>query len=295
MQGARTALLWHAAPAVLPTAACGRQQHSYQVTMLLAIDISNTTIKAGVFRGDTILADWRFATERHKMADDYAILLLNLLQTCGISRDAITGVSISCVVPPLRAVFERLSRQYLHLEPLMVRPDITLGVTLAVDNPREVGADRVVNVLATHRLYGGPAISIAFGTATVFDCVSADGQYIGGAIAPGMVVALESLTRSAAQLSQIELVRPPHAVGKNSIHAMQSGLVLGYAALVEGLVKRLTREMMAAASSSTVKVIATGGLAEVIAPETDAIEIIDLHLTLKGLRLLYELNHPRPA
>lgn len=260
--------------------------------MLLAIDISNTTIKAGVFCGDKLVADWRFATERHKMADDYAMLLLNLFQAEGTPTDQITGVSISCVVPPLRAVFERLSRRYLHVEPLMVGPDITLGVTLAVDSPLQVGADRVVNTLAAHRLYGGPAISIAFGTATVFDCVSVDGHYLGGAIAPGMVVALESLTRSAAQLSQIELVRPPHAIGKNSIHAMQSGLVLGYAALVEGLVKRLTREMSSPAVPQSVKVIATGGLAEVIAPETDAIEILDPHLTLKGLRLIYELNHP---
>jgi type III pantothenate kinase len=260
--------------------------------MLLAIDISNTTIKAGVFRGATMLADWRFATERHKMADDYAMLLLSLFQARDTPREQITGVAISCVVPPLRAVFERLAQRYLHIEPLIVGPEITLGVTLAVDNPREVGADRVVNALAVHCLYGGPAISIAFGTATVFDCVSVDGHYLGGAIAPGMVVALESLTRSAAQLSQIELVRPPQAIGKNSIHAMQSGLVLGYAALVEGVVKRLKREMTGSGESPTVKVIATGGLAEVIAPETDAIEILDPHLTLKGLRLIYELNHP---
>jgi type III pantothenate kinase len=260
--------------------------------MLLAFDISNTTIKAGVFRGDKILADWRFATERHKLTDEYAMLMLSLLQASGIPAGEITGVAISCVVPPLRSVFDQLARQYLHVDPIIVGPGIKTGVKLAVDNPREVGADRVVNALATHRLYGGPAITIAFGTATVFDCISAEGEYLGGAIAPGIVVALESLTQSAAQLYQVELVRPPRAIGRNTVHTMQSGLVLGYAGLVEGLVSRLTREMIGSDIGKTVTVIATGGLAEVIAPETDAIHVTDLQLTLKGLRLIYELNRP---
>ena len=259
--------------------------------MLLTLDISNTTIKAGVFRGDQLVADWRFATERHKLTDEYAMLMLSLFQANGVPASEITGVAISCVVPPLRSEFEQLARRYLHVEPIIVGPGVKTGVRLAVDNPREVGADRVVNALATHRLYGGPAITIAFGTATVFDCVSAEGEYLGGAIAPGVVTALESLTRSAAQLYQVELVRPPKAIGRNTVHTMQSGLVLGYAGLVEGLVRRLGREM-AGAGEDSVKVIATGGLAEVIAPETDVIDAIDLHLTLKGLRLVYELNQP---
>jgi len=259
--------------------------------MLLTLDISNTTIKAGVFNKDKLLADWRFATERHKLADEYGMLLLSLFQANGVPASEITGVSISCVVPPLRSVFDQFSRQYLRVEPIIVGPGIKTGIKLAVDNPREVGSDRVVNVLATHRLYGGPAIGIAFGTATVFDCVSAEGEYLGGAIAPGMVVALESLTRSAAQLYQVELVRPPKAIGKNTVHTMQSGMVLGYAGLVEGLVKRLKREMVKS-DSDKVTVIATGGLAEAIAPETDAIDVIDQELTLKGLRLIYELNKP---
>jgi type III pantothenate kinase len=259
--------------------------------MLLTLDISNTTIKAGVFNKDKLLADWRFATERHKLADEYGMLLLSLFQASGVPASEITGVSISCVVPPLRAVFDQFSRQYLRVEPIIVGPGVKTGIKLAVDNPREVGSDRVVNALATHRLYGGPAIGIAFGTATVFDCVSAEGEYLGGAIAPGMVVALESLTRSAAQLYQVELVRPPKAIGKNTVHTMQSGMVLGYAGLVEGLVKRLKREMIKS-DSDKVTVIATGGLAEAVAPETDAIDVIDQHLTLKGLRLIYELNKP---
>jgi type III pantothenate kinase len=252
--------------------------------MLLAIDISNTSIKAGVFNGETLVANWRFATERQKLADDYAMLLLGLFQASGLPASEIDGVSISCVVPPLRSVFDDLARKYLHLAPLIVGPGIKTGVKLAVDNPCEVGADRVVNSLATYRLYGGPAIAIAFGTATVFDCISAQGDYLGGAIAPGMAASLESLTRSAAQLFQVDLVRPLKAIGKNTVTTMQSGIVLGFAGLVEGLVKRLKSELGEA------KVVATGGLAEVIAPATDVIDVIDLQLTLKGLKLIYELN-----
>ena len=252
--------------------------------MLLTLDISNTSIKAGVFSGNSLLANWRFATERQKLTDDYAMLLLGLFQAAGIPASEIDGVSMSCVVPPLRSVFDDLARKYLHLTPVIVGPGIKTGVKLAVDNPREVGADRVVNSLATYRLYGGPAIAIAFGTATVFDCVSAQGEYLGGASAPGMVTSLESLTRSAAQLFQVELVRPPKAIGKNTVTTMQSGVVLGFAGLVEGLVKRLKNEL------GDAKVIATGGLAEVIAPATDVIDVVDLQLTLKGLKLIYELN-----
>jgi type III pantothenate kinase len=256
--------------------------------MLLALDVSNTTIKAGVFRGEELLADWRFATERSKLADEYGMLLLSLFAAGNVPSAGVTGVSISCVVPPLKSVFDQMARRYLKVDPLLVSPDIKTGLKLRVDHPREVGADRIVNTLATQKLYGGPAIAIAFGTATVFDCVSAEGDYVGGAIAPGMVVALESLTRSAAQLYQVELVKPPCAIGKNTVHTMQSGMVLGYAGLVEGLVARLKREL--APEPERVKVIATGGLAEVVAPETRAIDAIDPQLTLKGLRLIYELN-----
>lgn len=260
--------------------------------MLLALDVSNTTIKAGVFRGSELVADWRFATERARLADEYGMLLKSLFEAGGFDLLGVTGVSISCVVPPLKSVFEQVARRYLKVEPLIVGPEIEMGLRLAVDNPKEVGADRIVNTLATHRLYGGPAIAIAFGTATVFDCISAEGEYMGGAIAPGMVVALESLTRSAAQLYQVELIRPARAIGKNTVETMQSGMVLGYAGLVEGLVRRLKREM--SAPDGRIRVIATGGLAEVVAPETPAIDVIDPQLTLKGLRLIYDLNR-QPA
>jgi type III pantothenate kinase len=258
--------------------------------LLLAIDISNSTIKAGVFQDEELVANWQFATERHKIADDYAMLLLNLFKTSNISATAISGVSFSCVVPPLRSVFAQIARQYIKVEPLIVSPDIKTGVKFCIDNIRELGGDRIVNALATHRLYGGPAISIAFGTATVFDCITADGEYLGGAIAPGMIGALESLTRSAAQLYQVEIARPSKAVGENTIHMMQSGLVLGYAALVEGLVARLKREMVTSDSDTKFTVIATGGLADVIASDTKIIDVVDQCLLLKGLRLIYQMN-----
>jgi type III pantothenate kinase len=261
--------------------------------MLLAIDVSNTTIKAGVFRGEELVSDWRFATERNRLADEYGMLLLDLFRASGIEASAVSGVAISCVVPPLKAVFEQLARRYLGVEPLLLGPDTRTGLSLQVDNPREVGSDRVVNALAAHRLYGGPLIVIAFGTATVFDCLSVSGEYLGGAIAPGMVVALESLTRSAAQLYQVELVRPPAAIARNTVHQIQSGMVLGYAGLVEGLVGRLRREMGGAPAA--IRVIATGGLAEVVAPDTRAIDVIDPQLTLKGLRIAFELNRGGPG
>ena len=259
--------------------------------MLLAIDISNTTIKAGIFDGESMIAFWQVATERHKIADDYAMLFLSLFHASGIDIEAIKGVSISCVVPRLRSVFEKLAMKYLHVAPFIVGFDKKIGIRLAHDYPSEVGGDRIANVLATHRQYGGPAIAIAFGTATVFDCVTEDGVYLGGAIAPGMVGALDSLTERAAQLFKVELVRPPRAIGKNTMHTLQSGMIFGFAGLVERLVAELKSEMSAASPASGIKVIATGGLAEIIAPETDVIDIVDEKLTLHGLRLVYDLNH----
>lgn len=259
--------------------------------MLLAIDISNTSIKFGVFVGRQLLADWRIATERHRLADEYAMLLLNLFEVRGVHPPDIKMVAISCVVPPLRSVFDELSRKYLHVEPIQIGPKTAPGIVLNVDYPEEVGADRIVNVAATQELYGGPAIAVAFGTATVFDCISKQGEYLGGAIAPGMAVALESLTRSAAQLYQVELTPPPHAIGTNTIHTLQSGLVLGFAGLVEGLVRRLKKEMIGRGEEDNIKVVATGGLAEIVAPQTDAIQVVDPYLTLNGLRILADRLH----
>lgn len=260
--------------------------------MILAIDISNTTIKAGVFDQDELITSWQVATERHKAVDDYGILLLNLFQVSGIALKRIRGVSISCVVPQLRTVFVQLVKKYINLDPFLVTTGVRTGVILTHDYPSEVGGDRIVNAVATHRLHGGPAIAIAFGTATVFDCISEKAEYLGGAIAPGIIGSFESLTRNASQLFKVELVRPPRAIGKNSVHTMQSGLIFGFAGLVEGLVSRLKLEMQdITGNRKRIKVIATGGLADVIAPETEAIDIVDHQLTLKGLKLIYELNH----
>lgn len=258
--------------------------------MLLAIDVGNSTVKSGVFDGDQLMTFWQFATERHKVVDDYAMLFLNLFHANAINVDMITGVSISCVVPQLRYVFSQFSTRYLKIEPFIVGPDVKMAIKLAHDYPSEVGGDRIANALATYSIYGGPAIAIAFGTATVFDCISKDGVYLGGAIAPGIVGALESLTERAAQLFKVELVRPPLAIGRNSMHAIQSGMIFGFAGLVERLVHRLKSEMAATSPMADIKVIATGGLAEVIEPETDIINIIDQKLTLNGLRLVYDLN-----
>ncbi|GBD09646.1 Type III pantothenate kinase [Candidatus Thermoflexus japonica] len=253
--------------------------------MLLCLDIGNTNIKAGVFEGESLIAHWRFSTQRHRLADEYAALFMNLFALHGIQPREIRGCAIACVVPPLRAVFEEMIRHYLGVEPLMVGPGIKTGIRLMVENPREVGADRVANAVATFRLYGGPAIAIAFGTATVFDVISREGEYLGGAIAPGILVAAEALVTSAAQLYQVELIRPPGVIGRNTIQAMQSGLILGFASMVEGMIQRIQAEL-----EEPARVIATGGLADIIAHEVRAIQVVDPHLTLHGLRFLFELN-----
>jgi type III pantothenate kinase len=255
---------------------------------LLAFDIGNTNIKIGVFAGDSLAAHWRIATERRKLADEYAILLLALFASHDLAAADIGGCVISCVVPPLSSTFLELCRSYLGIEPVVVSHAIETGVRLEIENVHEVGADRLANVLATYRLYGGPAIAIAFGTATVFDVISADGAYLGGAIAPGLGIAADALFQLAARLYQVELEPPPHAIGCNTVEALQSGLMLGYAGLVEGLVRRIQAEL-----GQEAYVVATGGLAGVIASQTDAIKTVNDQLTLLGLRFIYELNRGR--
>jgi type III pantothenate kinase len=253
--------------------------------MLLCIDVGNTNIKFGLFRGDEYVTSWRISTNRAQLTDEYAMLLLNLFTSQGILPEEVSGCAISCVVPPLTPVMIELSQRYLYHTPVVVGPGVRTGVRIRTDHPAEVGSDRVANAAAAYRLYGGPAIAIAFGTATAFDAVSDTGDYLGGAIAPGLATGAEALFRFAARLPQVELARPPHVIGKNTIHSMQSGLIFGYAGMVEGLVKRMSAELGLGA-----RVIATGGLAELIAAETDVIEAVEPHLTLIGLRLIYGLN-----
>ena len=253
--------------------------------MLLTIDIGNTNIKIGVYQDERLTAHWRVTTERHRLADEYLVLLHNLFDLGGIDPREIDGCAISCVVPPLTGEFRTLCRTYFHVEPLMVNATTPTGLRYNVDTPAELGADRIANSLAAFRRYGGPVIVLAFGTATTFDVITADGEYIGGAIAPGIGISADALFRLAAKLYQVELVRPPGVIGKYTIHHRQSGVILGYAGLVEGLVNRMQAEL-----GTSCPVVATGGLAELIAAETEAITTVEPYLTLEGLRLIYEMN-----
>jgi type III pantothenate kinase len=253
--------------------------------MLLAIDIGNTNIKLGVYEGERLLAHWRAATERHKLADEYAALIGNLFGLAGMDLRSVAGCVVSCVVPPLTGQFRDLSRNYLEVEPVILGLGVATGLRYLIDTPGELGSDRIANSLAAYRKYGGPVIAIAFGTATALDVIVGDGDYIGGAIAPGIGISADALFRLAAKLYQVELVRPPKVIGKNTVHYMQSGLILGYAGLVEGLVRRIHDEL-----GATCPVVATGGLAEVIAGETSAITAVEPYLTLDGLRMIYAMN-----
>lgn len=264
--------------------------------LLLAVDISNTGIKFGLYplRGDALRARWRIATNRERTADEYAMVLAGLCQHAGLRLEAIDAVIFASVVPALTPVFSDLAVRYLGREPLVVRHDMDLGFRLLVDNPWETGADRLMSTLAAHRLYGGPAIVIQFGTATSFDCVSPEGDFLGGAIAPGLGISAEALASAASRLFQVELAPPPAALGKNTVHSMQSGIVFGHVGLVEGMVARLRHEIPGGARA---KVIAHGGLAELIAGVTPSIDTVDPNLILRGLRLVYDrlAAHDRPS
>ncbi|MFC1928346.1 type III pantothenate kinase [Chloroflexota bacterium] len=253
--------------------------------MLLAVDIGNSNVTVGVFEGDQLRATWRLATHLHQMADEYAALLLNLLHHQGLNTSDIKEISMCSVVPPLLTTFEELFHRYFHVSPLVVGPGVKTGVSIRMDNPREVGADRIVNAAAAHHLYSGSVIIVDLGTATTFDTVSKEGDYLGGAIAPGIVTAAEALFMQAAALPRVELVIPKQAIGTNTITAMQSGIVFGYVGLIEGIVARIQRELGGKAT-----VVATGGYAELLTTETAVIDRVNLNLTLIGLRLIYLLN-----
>ena len=253
--------------------------------MLLAIDIGNTNITLGLYRGEELGARWRLATVHERMPDEYGLQLLGLISHAGYTPDDLTGICLASVVPPLTGKLVEACRQYLKLEPLVVDTGVKTGVRVRYDDPRAVGADRIVDAAAVHRLYGGPACVVDFGTATTFEAISADGEFLGGSIAPGIVIAAEALFLRTAKLPRVDLQRPPHAIGRNTVHSMQSGLLFGYVGLVEGMVERFRVEL-----GPEMKVIATGGLAEVVARETDVIDIIAPWLTLDGLRIVWEMN-----
>jgi type III pantothenate kinase len=257
--------------------------------MLLAIDVGNTNITLGVYERGSENSDpesrWRIATDHDRTADEYAMVLLSFFAHAERAPSAVTGVAIASVVPPLTGVFAAVSREYFGQEALVVDAGVRTGVKVRYDNPREVGADRVADAAAVHRLYGGPACIVDFGTGTTFDAISAGGDYLGGAIAPGIGIAAEALFQRTAKLPRVSFARPPSVIGTNSVHSLQSGLLFGYVGLVEGMVARFKRELGAAT-----KVIGTGGMVELVAGETRVIEIIDPWLTLKGLRIIYDMN-----
>lgn len=253
--------------------------------MLLLMNINNTNTMLGLYQNEEWIANWRIASDRAKLPDEYAMLLKSLFDFEGLYWENISGVALASVVPPLTTSFVEMCQRFLNQDPLVVTHNIKTGVKVLTDYPAEVGADRILNALATHRLHGSPAIVVDFGTATTFDAVSAEGDYLGGAIAPGLGIAAEALFSRTASLPRIELVAPSKAIGRNTIHCMQSGLVLGYIGLIEGLVTRIREEL-----GGQARVIGTGGLAPLLAKETNIIETVDQMLTLEGLRLMYELN-----
>jgi type III pantothenate kinase len=253
--------------------------------MLLALDVGNTNIALGLYDGDQPGPRWRLATDHARMPDEYGILMIHLLQHAGIPSRDIHAIAMASVVPPLTSTLVQACRNYLGNTPLVVDIGIKTGVRLRVEDPRQVGADRVVDAAAVHKLYGGPACIVDFGTATTFDAVSAEGDYIGGAIAPGIAIAAEALFQSAAKLPKVDLRRPPAAIGRNTVHSIQSGLIFGYVGLVEGMVARFASEL-----GSNMKVVGTGWLAELIARETKVIGIVAPWLTLDGLKIIHDLN-----
>lgn len=253
--------------------------------MFLAIDIGNTNVTLGVYRGERLAATWRITTVHDRMPDEYGILLTQLLAHRGVQPADITGAAIASVVPNLTSTFRQVCARYLGQEPLVVDTGVRTGVRIRYENPREVGADRVVDCAAVQVKYGGPACVVDFGTATTFDAISREGDYLGGAIAPGIGIAAEALFSRASKLYRVEIAPPARAIGTNTVTAMQSGIFFGYVGLVEGLVARFRQEL-----GDDMRVIATGGLAEVVARETSVIQHVDPWLTLDGLRIIYELN-----
>ena len=253
--------------------------------MLLTLDIGNTSISIGVFREKELKATWRVATDTARMPDEYGLMLNSLLPLRDVSPEEITAVALCSVVPPLTPAFVEVSETYFDSKPLVVGSGTKTGIRIMYDNPRDVGADRIVDAAAALSLYGGPAIIVDFGTATVFDAVSQGGEYLGGALTAGVSVAADALFHSTSQLRRVELIKPPAAIGKNTIHALQSGLVLGYSEMVKGMVARFDSELGGGS-----KVIATGGFANVVEREIDVFDEVDPNLTLTGLRLIYEMN-----
>ena len=254
--------------------------------MILTLDIGNTNIKTALFDGMEMKQYWRVATDRNRTSDEYGIILMNLLRNSNIDPASIEGIMMSSVVPQINFTIEHMCRNYFGMEPMKIEPGVKTGINIKYENPRELGSDRIANAVAAYELYGGPCITIDFGTATTFGAISAKGEFLGGAICPGLKLAAEALTERAAKLPRFELAKPESVIGKNTVTNMQSGIVYGYIGQVNYLIERMKREM----GAPDVKVIATGGLSVLVAGESNVIDVMDGLLTLKGLCLIYEKN-----
>jgi type III pantothenate kinase len=253
--------------------------------VLLAIDVGNTNTVLGAFEGRDLRHQWRVETSQSRTHDEWGILVRQLFASAGLDAGQVDAIVISSVVPPLAFALEQMSARYFGRKPLFVGPGVKTGLPILYDNPREVGADRVVNAVAAYHRWKRGLVVVDFGTATTFDAVSPKGEYLGGAIAPGISISMEALFRNASKLPRVEFVQPPHVVAKNTVASIQSGLVYGYVGLVDGICERMRAELPFPAL-----VVATGGLAPLIAGLSKAISEVDEHLTLDGLRLIHELN-----
>lgn len=256
--------------------------------MLLAIDVGNTNTVLGLFDGDILLHNWRIRTEADNTVDEYGVLILNLYKIAQISLKtvkSINGIIISCVAPQMLNILEPVCEKYFHIKPIIVGPGIKTGMPIQYDNPREVGADRIVNAVAAREKYDNDLIVVDFGTATTFDYISKDGDYMGGCIAPGIIISSEALFERTSKLPRVEFSKPKSIIAKDTVSSMQAGIMYGYAGLVDGIVGRMKAEV-----ESNPTVVATGGLAKIVAPETHTIDIVDEMLTLEGLKIIYSRN-----